>query len=108
MVHKIIDWYTNSGVVQFFFWGPLVINAVFYPCHVALRVWGDRQKLNKQEKPYDAVTVGHVFKYLGATVLPVVNALCTIFHVLPVAWDFIYKKFAWLFKRRLADWKAED
>lgn len=106
MIHKIIDWYTNSGVVQFFFWGPVIINGIFYPIHTWVRVQRDLRADKKYHSDY--ITVGHLFKYLGLTIVPVVNALATIFHVAPQAWDYISKRFAWLFAIRLVGGKEKQ
>lgn len=120
MIDWIKDLYSND-VFHFFFWGPVFINAVFYPIHVWLRVQKDRATVLKWKKEcaeyeekgeshyrpslndYEFVSVGTIFKYFFLTVVPVINALACIFHVAPIAWDYMTYRFAWLFSIKLVN-----
>lgn len=124
MFDWIIESYSNSALVQFFFWGPVVFNACVYPVHVWARVQKDRAaikqwqddyaKAERENKStyrpslYDSgfVSVGSLFKYFFLTTLPVLNALATIFHAGPIAWEYITHRFAWLFSLKLVNPKG--
>lgn len=102
MVDWIINFYTNSAVVPFFFWGPVFINGVVYPIHVWKRVQKDRKAIESNEKYYsDFIKVGDLFWYFFCTVIPVVNALACIFNAVPIAWDYVSHRFDWLFRLQL-------
>lgn len=100
MIDKIIDFYTNSGVVQFFFWFPVVFNGIFYPLHVWKRVQRNRADLSN-DKYTTHITVGDLFKYFFLTVIPVLNALDLIFHSFPLAWKYVAHRLDWLFSIKL-------
>lgn len=118
MFEWIKEFYSNE-VFLFFFWGPVIINGVVYPIHVWARVQKDRATLESWKKDfaeaehenkstyrpslhdYDFVSVGSLFKYLFLTITPVINALACIFHVAPIAWDYLTDRFAWLFSIKL-------
>jgi hypothetical protein len=121
MITWIIDTYSNSDLVKFFFWGPVVFNGIFYPIHVWKRVQKDRKTVEQWQIDFakaekyntstyrpslhdsDFVTVGTLFEYFFLTFLPVLNALATIFHAAPIAWDYICIRFHWLFELKLVN-----
>lgn len=113
----IIDLYSNNDLIAFFFWGPVIVNSMVYPLHLWLRVQRDRAAVKKYNndleiaqsknhiEPYFSdhgfVTIGTIVKYFLLTVVPIVNALATIFHAAPIAWDYLSERFAWLFQVKL-------
>lgn len=102
MIQQVIDFYTNSGVVQFFFWFPVVFNMIVYPFHIWYRIQKDRQVVRDNERYHTSfMTVGEIFKYLFLTFVPVLNALDVIFHSAPIAFRYLCEKFDWLFKIQL-------
>lgn len=101
MIENIINFYSSSDIVKFFFWGPVVFNMIFYPIHVWKRVQIDRRALTEDKYHTDFVTMGDLFKYLFLVFIPVVNALALFFHALPIAWEYICKKFDWFFSIKL-------
>lgn len=101
MIDKIIDFYTGSGIVQFFFWGPFVFNMFFYPIHIWKRLQRNREDISKNEYHIEFVTIGDLFKYLFLTIIPVLNALDLIFHSFPIAFKYVAHRLAWLFDIKL-------
>lgn len=97
MIQNIIDFYTNSGVVQFFFWFPVVFNMIFYPIHIWTKVQKDRKAVIENKNHYDFVTVGELFACFFLTVVPVLNALNLIFYSAPITWKYIVTKLDWFF-----------
>ena len=113
MIDWLKDLYSNNDLIAIFFWGPVVINAIVYPIHLWMRVQKDRAAVNKYNEQLskaketsdrrpsfyysDFVTVGTIVKYFFLTFTPILNALATIFHAAPIAWDYLSERFAWLF-----------
>jgi hypothetical protein len=97
MINWIINFYCNSGVVQFFFWGPVVFNMVFYPIHIWKRYQRNRKEVSQNEYGIIFITVGDLFKYLLLTIIPVLNALDVIFHSFPILFKYVAKRLDWLF-----------
>lgn len=107
MIKWILNLYTDSGIVQFFFWFPVLFNTVFYPIHVWKRIQQNRTDL--EEKNYtDHITVGDLFKYFFLTVIPVLNCLDLIFHSFPQAWKYVQHRLDWLFGIKLVNKKCDD
>lgn len=101
MIDHIINFYTNSGIVQFFFWGPFAFNMFFYPIHIWKRIQRNRLEVSKNEYGIEFITVGDLFKYFFLTVIPVLNALDLIFHSFPIAFKYIAYRLEWLFDIKL-------
>lgn len=119
MIEWVINTYSDSDLIKFFFWGPVLFNAIVYPVHIWVRVQKDRaavakweedfalaekeNKSNYRPKLFDEtfVSIGSIFKYFFLTVVPVLNALATIFHAGPIAFEYLANRFAWLFKCKL-------
>lgn len=109
MIDWIITTYSDNALIQFFFWGPVLFNGLIYPFHIWARYQRDRKTIKMaEEKPEgfyyasEFVTVGTLFKYLFLTVLPILNALATIFHAGPIAFEYLAERFSWLFSVKLA------
>ena len=113
MINSIIDFYKSSDIVPFFFWGAAVFNMFVYPIHLWARVQKDRRTVvkwredvaekQKEEGAYiptlhdsNFVTIGTFIKYFFLTFTPVLNALATIFHAAPIAWEYLTKHLGWL------------
>lgn len=110
IINSIVESYTNSGFVKFFFLFPVLFNMIVYPIHIWYRVKRDREAVLANDKYYNSFcTIGELFKYLFLTFLPVLNALDVIFHSGPIAWKYITEKLAWLFEIKLVkDTRKKD
>ncbi len=110
MIDWIINLYTESPIVPFFFWGPAIFNGLVYPVHIWARVQKDRKAVENNQRFYsDFITIGTIVKYIFLTFLPVLNALSTVFHAAPIAWIYLAHRLEWLFDIQLVkDTRAKD
>lgn len=102
MIDSIINFYTESEVVQFFFWFPLIFNACVYPVELWELYQKDKKAVEKNENYYyDFLKVGDIFYRVFLTITPCINALATIFDSAPIAFRILTRKLGWLFEIQL-------